>query len=161
METSMLGLASFPCHTTPNRSLPKLRILSMRQPYPLASKIIVKNLPYFTHENTLQKEFSNFGKIAEVNMVKDAITERSKGFAFIQFTSQDDAMLALENMDQKNFHGRPISVELVKLDPYDFCGPPPRASGPPKKCNLPEPRASGPPKKCNVPEGSEIYLKSM
>lgn len=38
---------------------------------------------------------------AAVNMVKDVITGRSKGFAFIQYTSQDDAMLALENMDQK------------------------------------------------------------
>ncbi|RYR28340.1 hypothetical protein Ahy_B01g052460 isoform A [Arachis hypogaea] len=33
--------------------------------YPLASKILVKNLPYTTGETTLQKEFSNFGKIAE------------------------------------------------------------------------------------------------
>ncbi|XP_050904684.1 serine/arginine-rich splicing factor SC35 isoform X2 [Lathyrus oleraceus] len=143
METSILGLASFPCYTTPNRSLPKLRILSMRHQYPLASKIVVKNLPYFTRENTLQTEFSNFGKIAE---------GRSKGFAFIQYTSQDDAMLALENMDQKNFHGRTISVNLVKLDPYELCEPPPRATGPPKKCNLPKPRASGSPKKCNLPE---------
>ncbi|CAI8585871.1 unnamed protein product [Vicia faba] len=138
METSMLGLASFPCYTPPNRSLPKFRILSMRQQYPLASKIVVKNLPYFTGENTLQKEFSDFGKIVEVKIVKDAITERSKGFAYIQYTSQDDAMLALENMDQKSFHGRKISVKLVKLRPYDMSGPSPRASGPPKKWNIPE-----------------------
>jgi RNA recognition motif-containing protein len=34
-------------------------------------------------------------------MVKDEITKRSKGLAFIQYTCQDDAVLALENMDQK------------------------------------------------------------
>lgn len=45
--------------------------------------------------------FSTYLMYAAVNMVKDAITGRSKGFAFIQYTSQDDAMLALENMDQK------------------------------------------------------------
>lgn len=34
-------------------------------------------------------------------MVKDVSTERSKGLAFIQYTCQDDAMLALETMDQQ------------------------------------------------------------
>ncbi|RYR28345.1 hypothetical protein Ahy_B01g052460 isoform F [Arachis hypogaea] len=69
--------------------------------YPLASKILVKNLPYTTGETTLQKEFSNFGKIAEVKVAKDVKTKRSKGYAFIQYMCQDDAMLALETMDQK------------------------------------------------------------
>jgi len=36
-----------------------------------------------------------------VKMVKDMNTKRSKGIAFIQYTCQDDAMLALETMDQK------------------------------------------------------------
>lgn len=36
-----------------------------------------------------------------VRMVKDMNTKRSKGIAFIQYTCQDDAMLALETMDQK------------------------------------------------------------
>ncbi|XP_045829611.1 organelle RRM domain-containing protein 6, chloroplastic isoform X2 [Trifolium pratense] len=141
METSILGLASFPCYTTPNSSRLNLRIsLSMRHEYPLASKIVVRNLPYFTRETALQKEFSNFGKIAEVQMVKDAITKRSKGLAFIQYTCQDDAMLALENMDQKNFYGRMIFVELAKpgWDNIGIPPRPPRASGPPKKWNLPE-----------------------
>ncbi|MCI32182.1 RNA-binding protein 3, partial [Trifolium medium] len=73
-------------------------------------------------------------------MVKDVITKRSKGHAFIQYTCQDDAMLALENMDQKNFYGRTISVELAKPGWENFGIPPrpPRASGPPKKWNLPE-----------------------
>ncbi|WJX63619.1 hypothetical protein P8452_48482 [Trifolium repens] len=141
METRMLGLTSFPCYTIPNRSRLNLRSsLSMRHEFPLASKIVVKNLPYFTRETALQKEFSNFGKIAEVQMVKDEITKRSKGLAFIQYTCQDDAVLALENMDQKNFYGRTISVEIAKPG-WDHLGirpRPPRASGPPKKWNLPE-----------------------
>lgn len=36
-----------------------------------------------------------------VKMLKDMNTKRSKGIAFIQYTCQDDAMLALETMDQK------------------------------------------------------------
>ncbi|CAL8149605.1 unnamed protein product [Prunus armeniaca] len=69
--------------------------------YPLASKILVKNIPYSTSENSLQEKFSNFGQIAEVKLVKDETSRRSKGYAYIQYTSQDDAMLALENMDHQ------------------------------------------------------------
>ncbi|XP_061360074.1 glycine-rich RNA-binding protein 4, mitochondrial-like [Gastrolobium bilobum] len=136
MELSML--ASFPGSVKPsvraNLSLPKL---SSRHEYPLASKIIVKNLSYSTGETTLQKDFSNFGQIAEVKVVKDVNTKRSKGYAFIQYKCQDDAMLALETMDQKDFYGRKISVEIARLGWSDFDARP-RTSGPPKKWNLPE-----------------------
>lgn len=36
-----------------------------------------------------------------VKIVKDESTKRSRGFAFVQYTSQDDAMLAIENLDRK------------------------------------------------------------
>ncbi|KOM25486.1 hypothetical protein LR48_Vigan107s000500, partial [Vigna angularis] len=140
MEMSMLA-PSFPGFAKPSAtvkpSLLTLRASSLRHDYPLASKIVVKNLPYSTGEITLQKEFSNFGKIAEVKMVKDMKTKRSKGIAFIQYTCQDDAMLALETMDQKDFYGRTIYVEIARLG-WDCFGATPRASGPPKKWNLPE-----------------------
>lgn len=95
------------------------------------------DLPYSTGETTLQKEFSNFGKIAEVKMIKDVNTKRSKGIAFIQYTCQNDAMLALETMDQKDFYGRTICVEIARLGRANF-GASPRASGPPKKWDLPQ-----------------------
>ncbi|KAJ1399388.1 RNA-binding domain superfamily [Sesbania bispinosa] len=101
------------------------------------AKLSFNDLPYSTGETTLQKEFSNFGKIAEVKMIKDVNTKRSKGYAFIQYTCRDDAMLALETMDQKDFYGRTIYVEVAKLGWDDFEAPP-RTSGPPKKWNLPE-----------------------
>ncbi|KAI9110948.1 hypothetical protein K1719_018068 [Acacia pycnantha] len=112
-----------------------LKLRASLHDYPLASKIVVKNLPYSTGENILKKEFSNFGEIAEVKVVKDT-TKRSKGFAFIQYTCQDDAMLALENMDQKVFNGRKIYVEVAKPGEDAFRGHP-KTSGPPKKWHNP------------------------
>ncbi|TKY59701.1 hypothetical protein E2542_SST16795 [Spatholobus suberectus] len=60
--TQMSMLASlFPGYAKPfaraNPSLLTLRASSLRHDYPLASKIVVKNLPYSTGETTLQKEF--------------------------------------------------------------------------------------------------------
>ncbi|XP_060194412.1 glycine-rich RNA-binding protein 4, mitochondrial [Lycium barbarum] len=98
--------------------------------YPLASKIMVRNLSYSTDESCLEKIFSNFGQVAEVKVVKDEMTQRSKGYAFIQYTSQENAMLALDSMDHKYLNGRVISVELAKPTNKDF-GRYPKSCGPP------------------------------
>ncbi|KAK0578210.1 hypothetical protein LWI29_006774 [Acer saccharum] len=118
--------------------------------YPLASRIMVRNLPFTTHESSLKQEFSSFGEIAEVNLVKDKSTRRSKGYAFIQYTNQDDALLALENMDHKEFDGRLIYIEIAKPGRDTFGGFP-ITSGPPKKQHTPEP-----PKKQHSPEQDEV-----
>ncbi|XP_019160584.1 PREDICTED: glycine-rich RNA-binding protein 4, mitochondrial [Ipomoea nil] len=108
----------------------RTRIHASIHSYPLASKIMVSNLPYTTDENHLMKEFSTFGQIAEVKIVKDRGSKTSRGYAFIQYTSQEHAMLALEHMDSKYFDGRVIHVDLAKLRKKDFggyvktCGPP-------------------------------------
>ncbi|KAL8151553.1 hypothetical protein V2J09_021361 [Rumex salicifolius] len=116
--------------------------LPQHPPFPLATKLLVRNLPYSARECRLQKEFSSFGTIAEVKLVKDEATKKSKGYAFIQYTSQDDAMLALENMDHKSinltdvlsqyFDGRMIYVELAKPG-KDVYGGIPIPSGPPEE----------------------------
>lgn len=80
----------------------------------------------------MQKEFSNFGEIAEVKLVKDETIKRSKPYAFIQYTSQDDAILALENMDRKTLDGRLIFVDLAKPGKDRFRGYM-KTCGPPKK----------------------------
>ncbi|XP_055806622.1 glycine-rich RNA-binding protein 4, mitochondrial [Solanum dulcamara] len=98
--------------------------------YPLASKIMVRNLPYSTDESCLEKMFSNFGQVAEVKIVRDEVTQRSKGYAFIQYTSQENAMLALDSMDHKYLNGRVISVDLAKPTKKDF-------GRYPKTCGLP------------------------
>lgn len=120
------SLSSFPAS-----NLNSLKLKASFFDYPLASRIMVRNLPYSTSESNLQQEFSNFGQIAEVKLVKNGATNRSKGYAFIQYTCQEDALLALENMDHKNFDGRVIYVEVAKPG-GDASGRYPRTSGPPK-----------------------------
>ncbi|CBI27211.3 hypothetical protein AAG906_031357 [Vitis piasezkii] len=100
--------------------------------HPLASRIMVTNLSYATSKSSLQEEFSKFGQIVEVDVVKDKAAKRPRGYAFIQYTSQDHAMLALENMDHKYLDGRVVCVELAKPGKNDF-GRYPRTCGPPSK----------------------------
>lgn len=125
--TAIRFLRSSPTNRSEFKSL-KLRASFFD--YPLASRVIVRNLPYSTSERSLLENFSNFGQIAEVKLIIDKTRRRSKGFAFIQFTSQDDAMLAIENMDHQNLDGRMIYVEVAKPGKDAFGGYP-RTSGPP------------------------------
>ncbi|XP_065854569.1 glycine-rich RNA-binding protein 4, mitochondrial [Euphorbia lathyris] len=120
------------CNYAGNPPSLKLKASVSTSNFPLASKIIVKNLGYSVSETSLQNEFSNFGEIAEVKLVKDEVTKRSKAYAFIQYSCQDDAILAMENMDHKMFDGRVIYVELAKPGKGSFGGYP-KASGPPKE----------------------------
>ncbi|XP_042493389.1 small RNA-binding protein 11, chloroplastic isoform X3 [Macadamia integrifolia] len=92
------------------------------------------DLPYSISETSLSKEFSNFGQVVEVKLVKDDATQRSKGYAFVQYTSQNEAMLALENMDHKTLDGRVIYVDLAKPVNNSF-GSYPITSGPPSEQN--------------------------
>ncbi|XP_057971471.1 glycine-rich RNA-binding protein 4, mitochondrial isoform X1 [Malania oleifera] len=113
-----------------------LKLRASFSDYPLASKIMVRNLPFSTSESRLKEEFSTFGQVAEVKVARDEATKRSKGYAFIQYTSQDDAMLAIEEMDSKNFEGRVIHVDLAK--PVKNVGRSPITSGPPMDNNPPK-----------------------
>ncbi|XP_076912729.1 uncharacterized protein LOC143571105 [Bidens hawaiensis] len=116
-------------HINPNSFKKQLRACFIE--YPLASKIIVRNLSYATNERCLKENFSNFGEIAEVKLIKDQRSKISKGYAFIQYTNQDDAMDALEAMDEKYVDGRVVFVELAK--PMDRRIAYPKTSGPPQE----------------------------
>ncbi|KAF2549830.1 hypothetical protein F2Q68_00037190 [Brassica cretica] len=63
--------------------------------------------------------------------------KRSKGYAFIQFTSQDDAFLAIETMDSRMYNGRMIYIDIAKPGKLDFQQQP-TTSGPPEKLQVPE-----------------------
>ncbi|XP_071709506.1 organelle RRM domain-containing protein 6, chloroplastic [Rutidosis leptorrhynchoides] len=127
------GASSLPIRSLNSKPLKHLRACFIQ--YPLATKIMVRNLSYSTSESCLKEEFSNFGQIAEVKVVKDQTSKKSKGYAFIQYTNQDDAMSALESMDEKYLDGRVIFVELAK-PVKDKKSAYPKTSGPPHESTI-------------------------
>ncbi|XP_008809333.1 small RNA-binding protein 11, chloroplastic isoform X2 [Phoenix dactylifera] len=101
---------------------------------PLGSRLFVSNLPFCIGEATLIKLFSKFGPIVEVKLAKHEKTKKSKGYAFIQYSSQDDALLAMEQMDQRRINGRIIYSEMAKPLNSGFADYP-ITSGPPSQPN--------------------------
>lgn len=79
------------------------------------AKIYVGNLSYDTTEDNLQELFSKYGEIAELRLVKDQHTGRSKGFAFITFADGAAAQAALE-LNGTEAQGRRVKVNFAKED---------------------------------------------
>ena len=80
----------------------------------MAARLFVGNLPFTTTENDLQDYFAQAGAVTAVNIMQDRATGRSRGFAFIEMASTDDASKAITMFHQKDFQGRPLTVNEAR-----------------------------------------------
>ena len=80
----------------------------------MASKLFVGNLPFTTTENDLQEYFGQVGPVLAVNIMQDRATGRSRGFAFVEMGSQEDANKAISMFHQKDFQGRALTVNEAR-----------------------------------------------
>ena len=72
------------------------------------------NLAYQTVENDLKEYFAQAGQVSSVRGLIDRYSGRSRGFAFIEMSSIAEALKAVETLHDKNFHGRPLTVNLAR-----------------------------------------------
>ncbi|SPE52616.1 RNP-1 like RNA-binding protein [Verrucomicrobia bacterium] len=80
----------------------------------MATKLFVGNLPFTVTENDLQDHFAQAGPVVAVNIMQDRATGRSRGFAFVEMSSQEDANKAISMFHQKDFQGRPLTVNEAR-----------------------------------------------
>ncbi|KAK0583906.1 hypothetical protein LWI29_004867 [Acer saccharum] len=97
----------------------------------IASKLFVGGLSYYTTDEGLSEAFSKHGQVVEARVIMDRVSDRSKGFGFVTFASQDEAEKALAEMNGNNLNGRVIYVEYAKPQ-TNFSGEMPIARGPPE-----------------------------
>ena len=79
----------------------------------LNSKIYIGNLSYNASEDDLRDFFSQYGNIESCNLIIDRDSGRSKGFAFITFSSDEEGLQALE-ANGKDLLGRNMNVNTAK-----------------------------------------------
>ena len=65
-------------------------------------------------ENDLQEYFSQAGVVSSVNLMLDKFTGKSRGFAFIEYSSPDEANKAVEMFHNKDFQGRALTVNIAR-----------------------------------------------
>src|SRR2546425_12945620 len=78
------------------------------------SRLFVGNLSYQTMENDLQDHFAQAGVVTSVNLMLDKFTGKSRGFAFVEYSSADEANKAVEMFHNKAFQGRPLTVNIAR-----------------------------------------------
>jgi cold-inducible RNA-binding protein len=78
------------------------------------NRLFVGNLSYQTGENDLQDYFSQAGAVTSVNLMLDRATGRSRGFAFVEFATPEEASKAVEQFHNKEFQGRTLTVNVAR-----------------------------------------------
>ena len=77
-------------------------------------RIFVGNLSYNTDEPQLEQLFASHGTVDSVHLVKDHATGRSRGFAFVEMSNDEQAQAACQALDQHEFEGRRLNVNEAR-----------------------------------------------
>src|SRR5258705_6025898 len=78
------------------------------------SRLFVGNLSYQTMENDLQDYFAQAGVVTSVNLMLDKFTGKSRGFAFIEFSTSEEANKAVEMFHGKELQSRALTVNIAR-----------------------------------------------
>ena len=80
----------------------------------MESKLYVGNLSYSTTEDELRQLVSQAGNVKSVSVIKDRDTGRSKGFAFVEMGSDDEAQKAISQFNGQNFQDRSLKINVAR-----------------------------------------------
>ncbi len=80
-------------------------------------KLYVGNLSYDTSEEELRKAFAEFGTVESVTVVMDKYTGKSKGFAFVEMGSREQAQAAMTGLNGKQVGDRTLKVDEARPKP--------------------------------------------
>ena len=80
----------------------------------MESKLYVGNLPYNITEDELRTLFAQAGEVKEVAVITDRATGRSKGFGFVEMTTQAEAEKAIQMLNNHDMAGRPLKVSMAR-----------------------------------------------
>lgn len=80
----------------------------------MGKRIYVGNLPFSTNEQELSDLFGQYGAVESVRIVTDRDTGRSRGFAFVEMSTEEDAEKALSSLQGADFGGRTLTVSEAR-----------------------------------------------
>ncbi|MET0516397.1 MAG: RNA-binding protein [Nitrospiraceae bacterium] len=80
----------------------------------MGSKIYVGGLPYSTTEQQLSDLFAVHGAVASSRIITDKFTGQSRGFGFVEMSSEDEAKAAINALNGTQFGGRTLTVNEAR-----------------------------------------------
>jgi RNA recognition motif-containing protein len=80
----------------------------------MGKKLYVGNLPFSATDQSLTDTFQQFGTVESVKIITDRDTGRSKGFGFVEMSSDAEAQAAIDKLNGQDYEGRPMTVNEAK-----------------------------------------------
>lgn len=78
------------------------------------NKLYVGGIPYSSTAEDLKKYFSAAGNVKDATIIIDKMTNRSKGFGFVEMETAEEAQKAIQMFDGKDFNGRNLTVNVAR-----------------------------------------------
>ncbi len=75
--------------------------------------IFVANLSFQTKEEELEQLFAEYGEVESVKIITDRYSGRSKGYGFVEMPADEDALKAIEALNEKEHNGRNLVVKTA------------------------------------------------
>ena len=91
----------------------------------MAIKLYVGGLPYSVQEDALKELFAKAGNVTSAVIIMDKMSGRSKGFGFVEMTTEEEAQSAVSMFNDQDFEGRKLTVNEAR--PME--ARPPRSNG--------------------------------
>ena len=89
----------------------------------MATKLFVGGLPYAVTDDQLREIFSAAGTVESAKVIVDRETNRSKGFGFVEMSTDEEAKAAIEQLNNKEVDGRALTVNEARPQaPRSFSG---------------------------------------
>jgi RNA recognition motif-containing protein len=77
-------------------------------------RLFVGNLSYQTTDNDLREFFAPAGAVTSVDIMLDKFTGKSRGFAFVEMASPEEANRAAETLNGKDLQGRALTINIAR-----------------------------------------------
>ena len=80
----------------------------------MGTKLYVGGLPYSTTEQQLSELFSQQGSVTSAKVITDKFTGQSRGFGFVEMSTDEEAKKAISALNGTQMDGRPLTVNEAK-----------------------------------------------
>ena len=80
----------------------------------MATKLYVGGLPYSTQEDALKDLFAQAGSVTSAVIIMDKMSGRSKGFGFVEMSTEEEAQSAISMFNGQEFEGRKLTVNEAR-----------------------------------------------
>lgn len=80
----------------------------------MATKLFVAGLDYNMTDDELRNLFADYGTVNSAQIITDRETNRSKGFGFVEMSTEDESKNAIQGLNGKDMSGRPLTVNEAR-----------------------------------------------